>query len=175
MGEASSRGRSQGRACGAQLPPTKETPAHLVGDGLVVDEVGKGDGGRPGVVLVVDAGAGGLVLLPPGDGQRVPASAGSRGARRAGTGQGSWGWVPPWHAPGDTVCPGSGRGRAGRDGQQQAAAPAPLGSRGITCCLWLLRLGQETQTRPGAEAAARCPTHSSQPQPFLAPTSSRRT
>lgn len=48
------------------------TPTHLVSDGFIIDEVSKGDGGCPRVILVVDTGAGGFLLLPPGDSQLVP-------------------------------------------------------------------------------------------------------
>lgn len=90
---------------------TAREPAHLVGDGFVVDEVSEGNGGRPGVVLVVDAGAGGLLFLPPGDGQFVPVGEG--GAR---------------------PCP-----RATPKGWDPGLAAAPV-PRGL-CCPWEAQLG----------------------------------
>lgn len=51
------------------MPPD---PPHLIGDSFIVDEVSKSDSGGPRVILVVDTGAGGFLLLPPGDSQLVP-------------------------------------------------------------------------------------------------------
>lgn len=63
------------------------SPAHLIGDGLVVDEVSKGHSGCPRIVLVVDAGAGGLLLLPPGDSQLVPGDKKREGSSPTGQGR----------------------------------------------------------------------------------------
>jgi len=62
------------------------TPTHLVSDGFIIDEVSKGDGGCPRVILVVDTGAGGFLLLPPGDSQLVPVGAGGTATLGQGTG-----------------------------------------------------------------------------------------
>ena len=46
--------------------------ADLSSNGLIVDEVSKVHGGSPGVILIEDASAAGLCLLPLGHSQLVP-------------------------------------------------------------------------------------------------------
>lgn len=185
MGEASGWDRSWDSACGAQLPSTQGTPAHLIGDGLVVNEVSKGNSRRPRVILVVDAGAGGLLFLPPGDSQLVPASTGSRGARprrrRAGQLRHR---RPGMHRQTGAGCilsaclatrSAPGQGGKGLAWSSVVAAGSSLSTRGRAGDHSLLQHGQEQRTCPGTDAAARCPTRSLQPRLFLTPAASPRT
>lgn len=55
--------------------PWPSQPADLSNNGLVVDEVSEVHGGDPRVILVEDAAAAGLLLLPLGHGQLVPREA----------------------------------------------------------------------------------------------------
>ena len=67
------------------LPPlTLPQSTDLSSNGLIVDEVGEIHSGGPRVVLIVDAGAAGFLLLPPSHCQLVPREALVR---------------PPWSLP----------------------------------------------------------------------------
>ena len=57
----------------SSLTPTGPLSTHLPSNGLIVDEVTEVQGGAPGVIQIIDAGAAGLPLLPLGHGQLVPA------------------------------------------------------------------------------------------------------
>ena len=57
----------------SSLIPTGPHLTHLPSNGLIVDEVTEVQGGAPGVIQIIDAGAAGLPLLPLGYGQLVPA------------------------------------------------------------------------------------------------------
>ena len=57
--------------CPLPLPLLPQS-ADLSSNGLIVDEVSKVHGGSPGVILIEDAGAAELCLLPLGHGQLVP-------------------------------------------------------------------------------------------------------
>ena len=57
----------------SSLTPTGPLSTHLPSNGLIVDEVTEVQGGAPGVIQSIDAGAAGLPLLPLGHGQLVPA------------------------------------------------------------------------------------------------------
>lgn len=71
---------------GRHQQPMPPDPPHLIGDSFIVDEVSKSDSGGPRVILVVDTGAGGFFLLPPGDSQLVPVGAGGTATLGQGTG-----------------------------------------------------------------------------------------
>ena len=64
--------------CPLPLPLLPQS-ADLSSNGLIVDEVSKVHGGSPGVILIEDAGAAELCLLPLGHGQLVPRDALVRG------------------------------------------------------------------------------------------------